>query len=270
VFIDYLLEPQQQRAAEEWGFRPADTAQAGGPYLTAEYGIDPAQPKKLLGAVDPAIAEAILADWQDVKKPGVVVLVLDTSGSMQGEKIEQAKQGALGFLDTISVQNHVGLVTFSARVNRTVSIGPVQQNRFDLADVVEASQANGGTALYDAVKAAVTMADTYQPNLEAIRGVIVLSDGANTEGMTKLSDLFELRTANEQRLTNYNSNPDENIHASALAFPTTHPVHVFSIAYGKDADLDVLRIFSEGTNSTFNSANEQNITQVLEVFGKYF
>lgn len=270
AFIDYLLEPEQQAKAQEWGFRPANPSMSGGPYLNAEYGIDPTQPKKLLGEVDPAVAEEILANWEDVKKPGVVVLVLDTSGSMQGDKIVQAKRGALGFLDTISPANHVGLLTFSSRVDRQLPIQPITRNRFVLASNIENTSASGGTALYDAIKAAVTMADTYDPSLEAIRGVIVLSDGANTEGVTKLSDLFELRTGNEQRLTNYNNKPTPDIHASALGFTTTHPVHVFSIGYGKDADLEVLRIFSEGTNSTFSAATEQNITEILELFGKYF
>jgi hypothetical protein len=47
-------------------------------------------------------------------------------------------------------------------------------------------------------------------------------------------------------------------------------VHIFSVALGDDADLEVLRILAEATNSTFNKATEKDLVQILERFGKYF
>ena len=104
-------EPVNQQKAMEWGFRPAIDL-PGGPYLTAEYGINPQEPKALLGRVDPAVAEAIMGNWQEVKKPGVAVLVLDVSGSMKGAKLDSAKAGAKRFLENMGQRNQVGLVTF--------------------------------------------------------------------------------------------------------------------------------------------------------------
>lgn len=274
IFIEYLLEPEQQAQAMEWGFRPANPEVPLGPYLTPEYGVDPAKPQKLLGVIDPAVAEAIMAQWEDVKKPGVVVLVLDVSGSMQGEKLEQAKHGALRFLDTMSVNNHVGLVTFSNTIQNVVEIAPITENKFDLAEVIESARAGGNTALYDAVKMAVEMANGYPLPSDAIRGVVLLSDGIRNAGNVKLSDLIELRTSREQVVADFTGNEGEgskaDLHGAGLALPTQHSIHIFSIAYGSEADLEVLRIFAEATNSTFNRADEQNITEVLEIFGKYF
>jgi Ca-activated chloride channel family protein len=271
VLVEYLLEPRQQEKAMEWGFRPANPKVAYGSYLSPEYGIDPAKPTKLLGLVDPAVAEEIMVGWQEVKKPGVVMLVLDVSGSMAGEKLEQAKKGALKFIDTMSAGNHVGILTFSNTIKREVGIKPIAQNKFDLAAVVESARAEGGTALYDAVKRAVQMVDGYSLPDEAIRGVVLLSDGIRTDGRVALSSLVELRTDQEQVVTFLTEGGDKRgLHGSGLAFPTAHPIHIFSIAYGSDADLEVLRIFSEATNSTFNKATEKNITEVLEIFGKYF
>ena len=45
---------------------------------------------------------------------------------------------------------------------------------------------------------------------------------------------------------------------------------IFSIAYGNDADVEALGIFSEATNSTFNKATEKNIIEVLAIFARYF
>jgi len=273
VFVDYLLEPAQQQKAMAWGFRSANPKVDNGQYITPEYGIDPAKPTKLLGAVDPAVAEEIMSNWQEVKKPGVVVLVLDVSGSMSGDKLTQAKEGALKFIDTVSPNTHVGVVTFSSGVEAAVAIGPITRNKFDLAGTVERAQANGSTALYDALKLAIQMVDSYSLAGEAIRGVVVLSDGASNAGTVKLSDLIGLNDAQERPVASFGGTENEvktNLHGSRLAVQTARQIHIFSIAYGKDADLDVLRIFSEATNSTFNTATEKNITQVLETFGRYF
>ena len=177
------------------------------------------------------------------------------------------------FLDTMAEHNHVGILTFSSGINKKVEIGPVPKTKFDLAAVVESSKAGGGTALYDAVKAAVEMADKYPLPGEAIRGVVLLTDGDRTDGKVKLSDQIELRTAQEQAVGNFVGEASANktdLHGYRLAGTTAHPIHIFSIAYGKDADLEVLRIFSEATNSTFNKADPKNVTTVLEIFGKYF
>jgi Ca-activated chloride channel family protein len=245
-----------------------------GPYLAKEYGIDPAQPRVLLGNVEPPVAEEIMGRWQDVKKTGVVVLVLDTSGSMSGDKLTQAKLGAVRFLDTVSPSNHVGLVTFSTSVNRVIPIGPIAKNKFDLAEGVNPTSAGGGTALSAAVKRAVELADAYPLSGDAIRGVILLSDGVNTGGSTQLCDVVKLTKAGseEEVACPSGSSPGDSktLKGSELAISTAHPIHIFSIAYGGDADLEVLRIFSEATNSTFKKATEKDVLEILETFGKYF
>ena len=273
VFVDYLLETAQQEKAMDWGFRPANPNVAYGPYLSPEYGINPAEPKKLLGAVQPDVAEKIIGNWQDVKKPGVVVLVLDVSGSMAGEKLEQAKKGAFSFLDTMAGHNQVGILTFSSGINTVVDIGPITKNKFDLAAVVDSAQAGGGTALYDAVRKAVEMVDRYPLSDEAIRGVVLLTDGERNGGVVKLSDLVEIQGAQEQPALNFIGNEGENkagLRGSRLAVPTSHPIHIFSVGYGADADLEVLRIFAEATNSTYKTAAAKDVGAVLASFGKYF
>ncbi len=67
-----------------------------------------------------------------MKKPGVVVLVVDLSGSMARAKLAQAKEGAKRFLDAVAPHNLVGLVTFSDQVKDVVQIGPVKTNQFRL------------------------------------------------------------------------------------------------------------------------------------------
>jgi Ca-activated chloride channel family protein len=139
-FIDYLLRAENQERAMEWGFRPANPAVAYGKYLGLEYGIDPTQPKVLLGRVRTEVAEEIMNAWQDVKKPGVVVLVLDLSGSMASQgKLDRAKEGTKRFLYAVARHNYVGLVSFSDAVYEAdlVPVAPLLDNRFRIAAIEE-------------------------------------------------------------------------------------------------------------------------------------
>lgn len=214
-----------------------------------------------------------MQSWRDVKKPGIVVLVFDMSGSMKGEKLDKAKEAALKFLDVLTPQNKVGLVTFSDGIENIVPVAGLSDSRFEIAEVVQDGQAGGGTALYDAVQEAVQMADQAPSEKEAIRGVVVLSDGMRTAGNVALTDLVELLTTDEKPVSYFEGTEDEDksyLTGARLAVPTEHSIHIFSVAYGDDADMEVLRILSEATNSTFNLAQEDSLTKVMETFGKYF
>ncbi len=272
VWVDYLLEPAQQSLAMDKGFRPANPAVPFGPKLGPEYGIDPAEPRATLGAVAPAVAEGIVNRWSTVKKPSVVVIVLDTSTSMAGDKLAQAKQGAAAFLDSMAENNYVGLVTFSTGVNTRIEIGPLAANKFRIAQAIERTNAAGSTGLYDALRVAIRMADTYQVEGATIRGVALLSDGANTAGTARLCDIVKLQDAQERAIPC--PQIDQATPAEAFgvepAVATEHHVALFNIGYGKDSDLEAMRVLAEGTNGVSTTADPSNILRVFQVFGKYF
>lgn len=272
VWVDYLLEPAQQALATDKGFRPANPAAPLGPKLSPEYGIDPSQPRTTLGTVDPAVAEGIVTRWATVKKPSVVVIVLDTSTSMSGDKLTQAKQGAEAFLDAMAENNYVGLVTFSTTVNTQIPIGPLASNKFRIAQAIERQNAAGSTALYDALQVAIRMADAYQVDGATIRGVALLSDGASTSGGQRLCDIVTLQDEQERAFPcppNSQATSKE-IHGVEPAVRTANHVALFNIGYGKDADLEAMRVLAEGTNGVSTTADPSNILRVFQVFGKYF
>jgi Ca-activated chloride channel family protein len=254
----------------EKGFRPANPDVPAGPKLSSNYGIDPAQPRNVLGAVEPSVAEAILDGWQDVKKPAVVVLVVDTSSSMSGEKIEKAREGAEAFLDTVSPNNFVGVVTFSSGVDQRIEIGPLAANKFDLAETIEGLEASGQTAMYEALAAAVAMADSYPVTGEAIRAVLLLSDGVNTSGTARLCDVVQVQDRQERLIGCAAGVGSPELLGADPAIVTEHHVAIFSIGYGDDADHETLRIIAEGTNGVATAADPDNIRSVLETFGRYF
>jgi Ca-activated chloride channel family protein len=271
VVREYLLTEAVQKQFMAWGFRPGSNLPFADA-LNTSLGINPSEPKKLLGRLNPEVARAIQNSWEDVKKPGVAVLVLDTSGSMSGERIQQAKEGAKRFLDRAASATHVGLVTFASAVQVRVPIGPLSQTRFAIVEAIDSLTARGNTALYEAIKRGLELADSYEGvSREAIRGVVLLSDGIANTGSVGISGLLKLtdRQEREVRLEFPESARLGNIVASGLAFPTQHTVHVFSVGVG-EADWEALRLVAEGTGGVVVRSGQGELGPVLERFSKYF
>jgi Ca-activated chloride channel family protein len=109
-----------------------------------------------------------------------VILVLDTSGSMEGEKIEQAKDALLFVLDNLNSEDRFNIVEFSTGVRAYADqLQPARQAR-DAADWVRRIEAGGGTDINRAMLEALGMADGERPTV-----VIFLTDGLPTEGVVE-------------------------------------------------------------------------------------
>ena len=108
-----------------------------------------------------------------------VMLVIDTSGSMQGEPIASAVAAALKFTTELPDEVPVGIVTFSDKAR--VLVRPTEDHSKALQALGDL-KANGETALYDGVAlAAKQLTGSAQHNL------VVLSDGADTASKASLS-----------------------------------------------------------------------------------
>jgi hypothetical protein len=119
----------------------------------------------------------------------------------------------------------------------------------------------------------VELTDAYEgiPG-DAIRGVVVLSDGEANEG-AGLSDLIRVQNRQERevRVGAVGGQQIKDYVGGGLASSTKHPLHIFSVGVG-DADWEVLRIFAEASGGVVvrASASGQDLGPVLERFSKYF
>lgn len=103
-----------------------------------------------------------------------VVLVVDTSGSMQGRSMDAAKSAARAFMDDLEDGSRVSVIAFADKP-RVVS--PLAEGNPTLSGAISNLEAEGETAMYDALVLAATEAS----RAGARRPVIVLlSDGGDT------------------------------------------------------------------------------------------
>ena len=108
-----------------------------------------------------------------------VILVLDTSGSMEGEKIEQAKETLEFILEHLNPEDRFNIVAFSTGV-RVYEREPEPATRADQAwRFIDDLRAVGGTNIDLALAEALAMADGERPQI-----IIFLTDGLATEGVT--------------------------------------------------------------------------------------
>ncbi len=132
--------------------------------------------------------------------PQDVIFVIDVSGSMQGEKIEQAK-GALKFcVNALSEKDRFDIVNFSSSIqNFQEKLDYAGKERKENATYfIEKMRASGGTNLNEALLRGLQLAEA---NKERMTTLILLTDGLPTEGQTDVTRILgNIRQENKNEI----------------------------------------------------------------------
>lgn len=241
--------PAQERALAH-GFRPADTQIAIGAPVDAAHGADAKQPQTLLDVPDGATLLALIEVWREYKRPADVTLVFDTSGSMRGEPIAEAKTGAKAFLDNLGKRDSVGLLFFDSQAYPVFGPFTLGEGKEKLKARVDQAFAKGGTALYDAVAQAYeAQKERARKDPRRIHALLVLTDGVD-ENSTRytLAQLRDLLGKDEEG----------------------SGVKVFTIAYGAGADPKILAEIAEAGRGSTARGTATNIVQVYQDMASFF
>jgi Ca-activated chloride channel family protein len=191
AFGAFLRSRLTPALAARYGFRPGDLKARPTAPLDAAHGVDPAQPQRVLELPEPRVLAALKTAWREDRKPGNVLLVLDTSGSMaQEHRLERAKQGLTAFLAQVAPQDRVGLTVFSDVIRPLVPLGSMQANGAKLRQVVAGVNADGGTAIYDVTAAAVQQV-AQVADKSRINAVVLLTDGQDTDSDRTAADIVK-------------------------------------------------------------------------------
>lgn len=247
LYVDFLLASEQQQKAMQFGFRPADATIAIAAPFDAEHGVDPNEPKTTLEVPSVQVMNAIIDLWKEQKKHSRIALLLDTSGSMQGDKIANAVTGAKEFINVLGKADQVSIYTFETRVHRLSKNLEVGLSREQLLSEAGSVIANGGTALHDAIAEAQSDLVSSLPE-DRICAIVVLSDGDDRNSRMKLAALLQQVGGNE----------------SGAA------VRIFTIGYGDGADETTLKQIAEQTQGKYYKGSTDNIRDVFKDISTFF
>ena len=129
------------------------------------------------------------------KKPFKLCLlfIVDVSGSMSGEKINQAKLSLLHIIEKLSDDDCIGIILFSSRVTRSIGLIKVGPNRKILNRIVNKIKAAGGTNFNGALKDGVNMMTDFVNNsdTDCVHVMVSLTDGKPTVGVTTSSLIIQ-------------------------------------------------------------------------------
>ncbi|MCP4168433.1 MAG: VWA domain-containing protein [Chloroflexi bacterium] len=250
---EFLRRPEQQKHILARGFRPADLSiplDSPGSPISIANGVDPKEPQTTLQMPGPTVVDVVQNAWWYTKRPSNVFLVVDTSGSMEGDKIENVRAALDTFVDQIQgTQDRVGMVEFAGTVYNIIPLAVIDDvHRQTLEQSILSLYAGGDTALLDAVRAAYVRMQR-EGDTDRINAIVAMTDGQENASGVDLADLMsEIARENDRGV----------------------PVVIFAIGYGNDADFAVLNALAEVSGGQAREGDIETISELYRLLSQYF
>lgn len=245
LFRDYLIGESAQELALASGLRPVNDAVPVGSPLDADHGIDPSQPQNIFEAPSAATVYAIQDLWQSERKPVNLVMLLDSSGSMRGSKIEGMQEAAMQFVEQMGDEDTLSIIEFYSEPDLILHKALIGSERARAIELIANMEPGGDTSLFDAIGDGGAVIETSS-SPEASNAMIILTDGQDTS-----SSRFEF---------------DDRLIDAA----TDNDTIVFTIAYGDDADEFILEDLAAKGNGSFYQGDEARIAAIYEEMSAAF
>lgn len=160
-------------------------------------------------------------------RPMVIGMLIDTSGSMEGVKMERAKQGAGAFLQHLTEQDEAFVMGFDAFPHLLQDLTP---NVARLREAIEQMVPQGATSLNLAI---VEACDIVLDRPER-RALIILSDGFDT-----------VQSVTEGQAIEYALSQDVRLYTIGI-FDTGNPVRTTGFSSVNPGETS-MRAYSDGT-----------------------
>lgn len=144
--------------------------------------------------------EGIASEEEGARIPANVMIVIDRSGSMKGERIEQAKEAALMAVERLGEKDVLGIVAYSDDATVLVPAARLRDTD-EIRSAIRRLRADGRTALYAGVSQGMRELRPFLDRYKVNR-VILLSDGLANVGPSSPHELESLgREAAEQGMS---------------------------------------------------------------------
>lgn len=204
----------------------------------------------------------ITAYLDEVRRPATAVFVLDVSGSMEGERLDQLKSAmkALTGTDTsltgkfarFRAREDVTIITFSGDVidTREFTIDDTNPDGPDMTairDYIDGLQVYESTAIYTALERAYSEVSTRQAtDPDRLYSVVLMTDGENNDGVEP-----------DQFKDDYGTFPE-----------AVRAVHTYSILFG-EANQDAMRDIATLTGGTTFDATKTSLLTIFKQIRGY-
>jgi len=169
---------------------------------------------------------------EEIVKDADIMLVLDVSGSMDGAKLDDAQESATEFLSAIEQKLHIGLVTFETNVHLNSSLG---LDRTSLIGEINQMSEGGDTSMGDAMAEAIDHL-VSKGRSDADKYMVLMTDGKSNDD-EEYCPYLPL------------CSPDGKKCATQKA--VSNGVIIYTVAFGEDADTDVLGKIAEETGGQY-------------------
>jgi Ca-activated chloride channel homolog len=217
-------------------------------------------------------------DAKDGKRPPLsVAIVLDRSGSMDGEKMEQARQAALAFVERMGADDRIAIVQYDDNAQVLMPSTPTDEaGKAALRAAIHSISTGGSTNLHGGL---VLGRDEIQKYLAAgkLNRVILLSDGLANVGVIDSPTIARMASDSAEkgiRITTVGVGLDYNEDLmEAIAEGGRGHYYYVKDATGLD---NVLAGELRSLQSTVTTATELRLrpacagTEILEVYGYDF
>ena len=252
AFSAFLRTSAVQQQVLAAGYRPADLSveiTASASPISRANGVDPAEPQTTLQMPSPSVVQIVRDVWWLTKRHTNVYLVVDTSGSMYGDKLERVQEALMTFIGQIKGDTErVGLIAFSSSVYYVDELDELRFNRDRLISVIGSLEADGDTAMLDAVSEAYSRLQ-YLQDTDRINAIVVMTDGRENSSVI---DMQRLITQIDQGNT------------------AGIPVVIFCIAYGSDADTYHLESIANVSGGQVRTGDQETIRSLYKTLSTYF
>ena len=246
AFRSYLLGEEGQRLALENGLRPVNQQVPLGAPLDEAHGVDLSQPAVIFDQAGVNATYAVQDLWQSSRKAVNLVMLLDTSGSMSGDKLASVQDAAVQFINQMGDKDYLTLIEFSgSRPQTLIEHALIANDRDQAALTIRRLTATGKTPLYDALGYGAQVIDRTN-STQTSNVMVVLSDGMDTS-----SQQYSF---------------DDQLIQTVIANDTT----IFTIAYGSDADQELLNDLATKANGTFYLGDEASIAEIYDAMSAAF
>lgn len=147
-------------------------------------GLDTARRRELPFPGSRSVADGLLDAYEnELRRPSRTVYVLDTSGSMEGERLSRLKEALAGLTGDFRDREEVTLMPFGSEVKsvRTHVVSPTDPEtglaaiRRDTQDL----RAEGDTAIYTSLEKAY---EHLGAGRDTFTSIVLMTDGENTAG----------------------------------------------------------------------------------------